>query len=197
TADETEVQDKLKGERLIPRTLHAVVAADGRTRSCGIWGRPPATTVTGQTYRDQFEGNFEQRQSDLSDQLLIDVAVSGATRTQSAQERAHAALENAEKKLKPKPDDLNSRLSRGRAHLRWGENQKALDDVRFVIGKNPESIPAKQYRAIALARLGKKQDALTELATFQKETVPESSKLYVATVVAAELGEGAEKALEA
>ena len=43
----------------------------------------------------------------------------------------------------------------------------------LVIGKNPESIPAKQYRVIALARLGKKQDALTELAKFQKGDAPE------------------------
>src|SRR5262249_22713772 len=42
-----------------------------------------------------------------------------------------------------------------------------------------------------------KQDALTELAKFQKEDTSESSKLYVAAVVAAELGEGAEKRLEA
>src|SRR5262249_47020543 len=80
---------------------------------------------------------------------------------------------------------------------RLGENQNALDDLQFVIGKDRESIPAKEYRVIVLARLGKKQDALTEPAKFHKEDVPESSKLYVATVVAAELGEGADKALNA
>ena len=64
TADEqTEVQDKLKEEKLIPRTLHAMIGADGRTRYCGVWGRPPGAAITGQTYRDQFEGNFEQNQA--------------------------------------------------------------------------------------------------------------------------------------
>ena len=84
TADEeTEVQDKLKDEKLIPRTLHAMIGSDGRTRYCGVWGRPPGAAITGQTYRDQFEGNFEQNQADLSDQLLIDVAVSGASKPQT------------------------------------------------------------------------------------------------------------------
>ena len=43
TADEeTEIQDKLKDEKLIPRTLHAMIGAEGCTRYCGVWGRPPA-----------------------------------------------------------------------------------------------------------------------------------------------------------
>ena len=197
TADEQdEVQDKLKEAKLIPRTLHAMIGSDGRTRYCGVWGRPAGAAVTGQTYRDQFEGNFEQSQANLSDQLLLDVAVSGASKPQPTRERAQADLQSAEKKLKTKPDDLDARLARAMANFRLGENQKALDDLQVVIGKNPEAVSAKQYRVIALARLGKKQDALSELAKFQKEDAPEHSKLYLAAVVAAELGEGADKAFE-
>ena len=160
TADEQdEVQDKLKEAKLIPRTQHAMIGSDGRTRYCGVWGRPPGAAITGQTYRDQFEGNFEQNQADLSDQLLIDVAVSGASKPQPTRERAQADLQSAEKKLKTKPDDLDARLARAMANFRLGENQKALDDLQVVIGKNPEAVSAKQYRVIALARLGKKQDA--------------------------------------
>ena len=85
----------------------------------------------------------------------------------------------------------------GLANFRLGENQKALDDLQVVIGKNPEAVSAKQYRVIALARLGKKQDAQSELEKFQKGDAPEHSKLYLAAVVAAELGEGADKAFEA
>ncbi len=60
-----------------------------------------------------------------------------------------------------------------------------------MIGKNPEADCARQYKVLALARLGKKQDALSELEKFQKGDAPEHSKLYLASVVAAELGEGA------
>jgi formylglycine-generating enzyme required for sulfatase activity len=170
--------------------------SDGQTRYCGTWGRPPATTITGQTYGDQFEDNFEQKQADLSDQLLIDVAISAAGQMQSPRERAQVALEGAEMKLKTKPDDEDGRLSRAMANLRLGENQKALDDLQFVIGKSPDNISARQYRIIALARLGKKQDTLNELR-FQKEAGTEGSKLYAAAVTAAELGDGVDKALEA
>ena len=197
TADEEdEVQDKLKEAKLIPQTQNAMIGAEGRTRYCGVWGRPPGAFITGQTHRDQFEGRFEQIQANLGNQLLIDVAVSGARKPRPTRERAQAALENADKRLKTKPDDLDSRLARAVANFRLGENQKALDDLQVVIGKNPKAVPARQYRVIALARLGKKQDALTELAKFQKEDASEHSKLYLAAVLAAELGEGADKAFE-
>ena len=197
TADEqTQIQDKLKDEKLIPRTLHAMIGAEGRTRYCGVWGRPQGAAITGQTYRNQFEGNFEQKQADLSDQLLLDVAVSGASKPQPTRERAQVELESAEKKLRTKPDDLDAWLARAMANFRLGETQKALDDLQVVIGKKPEALSAKQYKVIALARLGKKQDALTELAKFQKEDASEHSKLYLAAVVVAELGEGTDKAFE-
>ena len=194
--EETELQDKLKDEKLIPRTLHAMIGAEGRTRYCGVWGRPPGAAITAQRYRDQFEGNFEQTQANLSDQLLIDVGVNGAGKPQPTRERAQADLQSAEKKLKTKPDDPDARLTRAVANFRLGENQKALDDLQVVIGNNPEAVSAKQYKVIALARLGKKQDAQSELAKLQKEDASEHSKLYLAAVVAAELGEGADKAFE-
>jgi eukaryotic-like serine/threonine-protein kinase len=197
TADEQdEVKEKLKEVKLIPRTQNAMIAAEGRTRHCGVWSRPPGAAITGQSYRNQFEGNFEQYQAGLSDQLLIELAVNGASKPQSTRERAQTDLRSAEKKLETKPDDLDARLARAMANFRLGETQKALDDLQIVIGKNPEAVSAKLYRVIALARLGKKQDAKSGLERLQKGDVPEHSKLYLAAVVAAELGEGAEKAFE-
>ncbi len=197
TAEEQdEIHYKLKEAKLIPRTLHAMIAGEGRTKYCGAWGKPPGAAITGQMYRDQFQGNFEQTQANLGVQLLLDVAVSGASKPQTSPERAQAALQGAEKNLKTKPDDLNARVSRALANLRLGENQKALDDFQAVIGKNPDAVGAKQYKVIALARLGKKLDAQSELAKVQKEEAPESSKLWLAAVLAAELGEGADKAFE-
>ena len=99
------------------------------------------------------------------------MAVSGASKPQSTRERAQADLQSAEKKLKTKPDDLDARLARAMANFRLGENQKALDDLQVVIGKNPEAVSAKQYRVIALARLGKKQDA-----TVRTGEVPEGRR---------------------
>ena len=89
---ETEAQERLKQSKLIPRTLHALTGADGRTRYCGVWGRPPETGFKGQSHRDQLEGKFEQNKSTLSDQLLIDMAVDGALKAQSTRESAHSDL---------------------------------------------------------------------------------------------------------
>ncbi len=83
------------------------------------------------------------------------------------------------------------------ASFRLGENQKALDDLQVVIAKDPEAVSAKQYRVIALARLGKKQDARTELEKLQRGDAPDHSKLYLAAIVAAELGEGVDKSVQA
>jgi formylglycine-generating enzyme required for sulfatase activity/tetratricopeptide (TPR) repeat protein len=198
TADEvTEVQDRLKTAKLIPRTVQAMRGSDGRLRYSGVWGRPPEATVTGQGHRDRFERTFEQDLADQGDELVLDVVVSTANQPQTIRERAQAALERADKVLKTKPDDLNARLARALANFRLGANQKAVEDLQVVIGKNPDSVAAQAYRAIALARLGKKLEALAELAKLQKGEVPEHSRLHLAAVVAAELGEGTEEAIAA
>ncbi len=139
TADEqTEIEVRLKEAKLIPRALHAMIGPEGRPRYCGVWGRPPGADIEGQTYRDQLEGSFEQNQADLGDQLLIDVAVSGASQPQPTRERAQAEVQSAEKKLKTKPDDPDARYLRAMAYFRLGENQRSLDDLQFVIRKSPE-----------------------------------------------------------
>ena len=132
----------------------------------------------------------------MSDQLLIDVAVNRPSKTGPARERAQANLQGAEKRLKSKPNDLTARLSWAMANIRLGANQKALDDLQVVIGRNPEAVSAKRYQVVALARLGKKQEATCQLEKFQKGDAPESAKHYLAAVVAAELGEGADKVFE-
>src|SRR5262245_16102296 len=198
TADEeTEVQDRLKTAKLIPRTVQAMRGSDGRLRYCGVWGRPPGATITGQGHRDRFERTFEQDLADQGDELVLDAAVSTANQPQTIRERAQAALESADKVLKAKPEDRDARLARALANFRLGANQKAVDDLQVVISKDPEAVAAQAYRAIALARLGKKPDARAELSKFLAGDAPEHSKLHLAAVVAAELGEGTEKAIAA
>jgi len=197
TADlETEARNRLNEAKLIPRTSHILRGPDGGPRYSGVWGKPPSATVTGREYGDQLEGAFEKNLASLSDQLLLDVAVSEAGKPQTIGERAQADREHAEKVLKAKPDDLDARGVRAMANFRLGENHKALDDLQVVISKNPEAVSARQYRVIALARLGKKPEALAELAKFQKGDDPDHTKLSLAAVVAAEIGERVDKALE-
>ncbi len=73
--EQDEFHNKLKEAELTPRTQHAMLGSDGRTRYCGVWGKPPAPFITGQTRREAFQGNFEQQQANLSDEVLVDVAI--------------------------------------------------------------------------------------------------------------------------
>ena len=60
-----------------------MIGSDGRMTYCGVWGTTPSEPPSRvRSDRDQFEGNFERNQANLSDQLLIDVAVSGASKPQ-------------------------------------------------------------------------------------------------------------------
>jgi tetratricopeptide (TPR) repeat protein len=54
-----------------------------------------------------------------------------------------------------------------------------------------------QIRAFAHALLGHKDRAEADLKRYQEGNAPESQKLYLAVIVAAELGEGTDKAIEA
>lgn len=196
--DQKSVQDRLKSKNLTPRTLHAMRGTDGRMRYSGVWGPFSAVEPSWQLYWGQSEVSFRQNQVLQSDKLLIDVAVySGAEPLRSIRDRAQASLETAEKNLKAKPDDLNARFARVFAYFHLGEYQKAIDDLNVVIGKAPQFVNAYQNRAIAHGWLGQKKAALDDLDQFQKGNVTESSKLYLAAVVAAELGEGADRAFEA
>jgi hypothetical protein len=129
--EEGELHDKLKAANLIPRTQNAVIGLDGRPKYCGVCGRPPEATITGKPFRDQFERDFEQEQAaELSDQLLIDLALSGASKSQPTRASAQAHLEKAEKQLTTKPDDLEARFSRAMANFRLGENRGHLMTFR-------------------------------------------------------------------
>src|SRR5262249_5173728 len=66
-----------------------------------------------------------------------------------------------------------------------------------LIKKDPDAVDALRYRAMALARLGKRPEALAELAKFRNRNEPDRAKLTLAAVVAAELGEGTNPALQA
>jgi serine/threonine protein kinase/formylglycine-generating enzyme required for sulfatase activity len=197
TAQEIEVESKLRGEGLITRTLHNMTTSDGQKRYCGVWGRRPGTAVTGRTYSDQFQCEFDQHLAMLSAQLLEDVALGATSKPQTARDQAKEAFENAERKIQRIPYDADPRFSRVMANLRLGEDQKALDEVQSMIQADPHALPAREFKVIALTHLGKNADAQSELAKLQKEDAPESSKLFLSVVVAAAAGAGLDNALGA
>jgi formylglycine-generating enzyme required for sulfatase activity len=196
-ADHKSVTDRLKADNLVPRTVQAVPGPDGRTRYCGVWERPASAAAGWNLAWAQSERSFVQNQAAQADNVLIDVGVSTGEPAQSTRERAQANLETAETSLKAKPDDPSARFARATARMQLDDPAKALDDLDFVCSKAPRFAAAFQTRALAHARLGHKEPARADVAKFRESDGSASAKLYLAAVVAAELGEGAEEAFQA
>ena len=195
-AELTKVQEQLKDVGLVPLTLHAWRQTDDKLSYSGVWHK----TATGTSDTASLQNGLSE--ADLPGVAarqagsLIDLDLAAAPPPPSTKDRATSALQVAEAALKAKPDDLNARFGRATAHFQLGESQKAIDDLNAVVEKAPQAIVAYQYRAIAHARLGHKQQAKADLEQFQKGKSTESTRLYIAVVVAAELGEGTDEALE-
>jgi serine/threonine protein kinase/formylglycine-generating enzyme required for sulfatase activity len=194
--DITKLQDQLKKAGLVPLTLHAWRQADDKLSYSGVWHK----TAIGASNTAVIENGLSEAQLPglVAQQTgsLIDLDLAAAPPRTGTKERAALALQAADAALKANPDDLNARLARASAHLQLGENQKAIDDLDSIIKKSPQQTPAYQFRAIAHARLGHKDQARVDLEKFEIGNGSESQKLYLAVIVAAELGEGTDQALE-
>jgi len=194
--DLADVQKPLADAKLIPRTLHALRESAGKLTYSGVWGNPSPAGVTAEGIHDRFEGNYAESRALRGDQVVIDVALSQAGAARAAQERARAALARAEKSLQAGPDDGAARRARAQARLRLGEPAKSLDDWSALLAKDKDDTDALAHRAIALARLGKNDDARADLDRLEQANAPDHVRLFAALVVAAERGEGFEKVAE-
>ena len=77
----------------------------------------------------------------------------------------------------------------------WVERGRPGDVDQLFVEATGDSDSALQHRAIVNARLGRKKEALDDMALLQKGAAMESTKLYAAVVVAADLGEGQDEAI--
>jgi len=194
--DITKLQDQIKKAGLVPLTLHAWRQADAKLNYSGVWHR--TSTGTADTVNFHYGLSEAQLPGLVAQQFgsLIDLDLTAGPAPPSTKERAISDLQVAEAALKANPDDLSARLAQASAHLQLGESQKAIDDLDAVIKKSPQQTEAYQFRAIAHSRLGRKDPARADLEKFEIGSGSESQKLYLAVIVAAELGEGTDQALE-
>ena len=126
---------------------------------------------------------------------LIDLDLTVAPPPTATKERAASALQAAEAALKANPDDSTLGLHRRRLTYSLARARRPLTSS-MRSSRSPRKTKAYQYRAIAHARLGHKGQARADLEKFEIGIDNESTKLYLAVVVAAELGEGTEQAFE-
>ena len=187
-------QTRLKDAGMAPVTVQATRAADGSSRYCGTW-RKVAASEAPAPLLELDEGGFAGELAANAWSTLIDIAVMPAAASPvTTGERATASLNEAEAAIKAGPNDLNARFARAVANFQLGNHQASLDDLDAVLKKAPQTAMAFQYRALAHARLHHKKEALEDAVAYRNADVPESSKLYLAVVVAAELADGLEEA---
>ena len=187
-------QQRFKAAGFVPMTMQATRAADGLFRYCGIWRKADASEAP-PPLASLDEGSLAGELASKAWSTVIDIAVMPAAASPlTTGERATASLKEAEAAAKAKPDDLNARLARAVANDQLGNHQASLDDLDTVLKKAPQTAIALQYRALAHARFHHKKDALEDAAAYRKAEVSESSKLYLAVVVAAGLASGLEEA---
>jgi len=184
TADlEDEVQDKLKKDNLVPRTSQALRAVDGRARYCGVWGRASEAAIAGWADRDQFEATLEENLAKRSDQLVLDIAVSGAAKERSPRDRAQIAVESAEKKLKTKPDDFTKE---GHPDRRYGAvwSSGAAHEAMPLYGLDPvahekksRELVAQGYRPVSLSvTRTTAEDPLVTASVWHRPVISEEAK---------------------
>ena len=192
----TKLQEQLKKAGLIPLVLHSWRQGDDKLSYAGVWHK----TATGTSDTAYLENGLSETQLpgvvDQHPGSLIDLDLAAAPPPNGTRERAALALQAAEAALKANPDDLDARLAQALAHLQLGESQKAIGDIDAVIKKSPQLTQAYQDRAIAHARLGHKDQARADMEKYEIGNRNESQKLCLAVIVAAELGQGTDEALE-
>ena len=195
-AELAKLADQSKKAGLVPMTLHAWQRADDKLSYSCVWNK----TVSGNSATAVFQNSLSEAQlpalNAQQSGSLIDLDLTAAPPTNHAKAHAALALRAAEAALKVDSSDFYARLAQASAHLQLGDSQKALSELDAVIVTLPQPNLAYQLRAIAHARLGHNDQALSDLETFERAYVSEGQKLYLAAVVAAELDQGIDAALE-
>jgi len=194
-AELAKVQEQLQKAGMAPATLLAFRDSKEQTTYCGI-SRKSASYTASVYHNGLGEGTIADEMVAHAGITLIDMSLGAAAPPVTTKERATAALRTSGAALQAKPDDQNARFARASAYFQLADYAKAIDDLTALIKHAPQRADAFQLRAIAHARPGHKNEARADLAEFQKSDATASSKLYLAVVVAAELGEGFEPAFE-
>jgi serine/threonine protein kinase/formylglycine-generating enzyme required for sulfatase activity len=193
----TKLQIQLQNDGLVPLTLHAWRKADDKPSYSGVWHKKVTEISATASFQDALSEAQLPNLMNQQNGSLIDVDLSAVPRVLNTKQRAALSLQTAEAALKTNPDDEAARLKRALAHLDRGENLKAIDDLDAVVKNSPKQTQAYLYRAIAHARLRHKDQARFDQEKFEMGNTIDSQKLYLAVIVAVELDDGTDKAIDA
>jgi serine/threonine protein kinase/formylglycine-generating enzyme required for sulfatase activity len=176
-------------------TTTALATMDGRVHCAAIWSRR-----AGREPRDEYMHMLNHVGENYLADLQVDVQIGQVARPPSTNEQWPQVLAYAEKALQANPADPGARFQRAMARTQLGENEKATEDLTWIIDKSPKKSPLLYLlRSLSNARLGKAKEAKDDVAKFEQLDRDFTQRAYLEAVVSAYLGEEAEgmKRLEA
>ncbi len=159
-------------------------AANGQPRYCGINFKTTSDCV------NSWNLTVSAMNRKLYDHVIpCDVDLIRSHTFENARARDQRSLADAEEKLRKNPKRRNRRFQRGLAHFRLGDDEQALEDMRWVLENSAEFSAAYQYRGILHARAGNIEAAKTDLQQFIDRTASEIDKASVTAIITAHFGE--------
>jgi serine/threonine protein kinase/formylglycine-generating enzyme required for sulfatase activity/tetratricopeptide (TPR) repeat protein/energy-coupling factor transporter ATP-binding protein EcfA2 len=184
-----EIAGALEEEDFVPNGLQALRNEGSDLRYCGIWSPAVSGAATARVDRGLFEADFSAIREKRIDQAVVDVSIFDARDPRSFHVRIQEEVVRADEIIKVKPDDLDAKRRRAIAKLRLNETAEALAGLKALSGARKFDAEVLPYLAIARARLGLKDEALTDVEQHRKAYTSAHSRLFLALVVAAELGD--------
>jgi serine/threonine protein kinase/formylglycine-generating enzyme required for sulfatase activity len=132
--------------------------------------------------------------------MRLDVSLRARARPPRTRRDFAEALGYAEDAVLNRRGDSKSRYQRARALFGLGQDQKAMEDLSWIIQNAPPaagrsidepSVGAYYYRALANARQRRREEAHKDLAAFRQLKAPLKDQAFLEAVVSAYLGEEA------
>jgi serine/threonine protein kinase/formylglycine-generating enzyme required for sulfatase activity len=150
-------------------TTQCAVDGAGADRHCQVWYKTRSAAVRRGSARffPEAEKIFETAVKNAV-LPLADVGIVAPAKRFPPRERYAASIHALDVALQNNPNDVVSRLNRSYWHLQLDHDQQALDDLTIVLEKQPQNALAFHFRAVALARLHRADDARHDLAQAHK-----------------------------
>ncbi len=197
-AELTKLQGQLKNDGLVPLTLHAWRQSKDELSYSGVWHKlATGTAATASSQSGLSEGSIPGVVAEQSGSLIDLDLTCGTSAAQARRSVPHRRCK--QRKLPSRLIRMISHLGSLGRRLTWisaRARRRLTTSMSSSISPRSE-LQAYQFRAIAHARLGHKDQARADREKFEKGDATESHKLYLAVIVAAELGDGTDRAIEA
>ncbi len=172
------------------RSLSIFVGQDSAEYRSAIWSKQKDQAESTSAIFDGIESNFT---GDIYPGLLLsDVQISRPATPLDRQQQYREQLAALESQLAERGEDTGFRKALATVRFQLGQDERALEDLNWLIEKLPKDARLYQLRCMVHARAERGEEAREDLARYQELYKDETQHLYLEAVVRAHLGEDVE-----